>query len=124
MKKDYRDKPKGIKRIFFAFVNTGKGFVWLSKNEAAFKQELVFCIGLVVLSFSIGLGVLEQVLLISTLLFVLFAEIVNTAIEVVVDRVGLERHPLSGLAKDLGSAAVFLSLVMAVIVWGAVLWTA
>lgn len=124
MKRDYRGKPKGLKRICLAFVNTGKGFIWLSKNEAAFKQELVLSFGLIVLTFSLGLGVLDQMLLISTLLFVLFAEVVNTAIEVVVDRVGLEYHPLSGLAKDLGSAAVFLSLVIAVIIWGAVLWTA
>lgn len=124
MNRDYQDKPKGLKRLLLAFVNTGKGFVWLTKNEAAFKQELVLCSGLIALSFNLGLGVLEQVLLISTLLFVLFAEVVNTAIEVIVDRVGLEHHPLSGLAKDLGSAAVFLSLLMVMMIWGAVLWTA
>jgi diacylglycerol kinase (ATP) len=100
-------------RILFAFKNSGKGFQWLLKNEAAFQQELVLAVLLVPLSFSINETLSELLLLLMTLALVLIVEIFNTAIETVVDRIGLEHHELSGLAKDLGSAAVLLSLLFA-----------
>jgi diacylglycerol kinase (ATP) len=73
------------------------------------------------LSFAFNISVSEQIILIIAILFVIFTEILNTAIEAVVDRVGLDIHPLSGLAKDLASAAVGLSLFIAILVWIAVL---
>lgn len=121
MKFDNKNKNKGIKRIVSAFDNTCKGFYWLGKNEAAFKQEIVLTILLTAVSFLLEVSSLEHVLLICSLLLVLLTETLNTAIEAVVDRIGLELHELSGLAKDLGSAAVFISLVIAVVVWGGIL---
>ena len=93
---------------------------WLLKNEAAFKQE---CILLIVASVALifwPIAVVEKAVLFSAILFVIFAEIVNTAIEVTIDRMSKEIHPLSGLAKDLGSAGVLVSMLIAIVLWSAV----
>ena len=116
------NKKTGMMRILFAFKHSGKGFQWLLKNEAAFQQELVVAVLLVPLSFLINETLSELLLLLMTLALVLIVEILNTAIEAVVDRIGLEHHELSGLAKDLGSAAVLLSLLFAAGVWLTFLW--
>ena len=116
------DRKTGIMRILFAFKHSGKGFQFLLKNEAAFQQELVLAVLLVPLSFLIKQTLTELLLLLMVLALVLIVEILNTAIETVVDRIGLEHHELSGLAKDLGSAAVLLSLLFASGVWLTFLW--
>ena len=121
MKFDNQNKKKGIKRIISAYLNTCKGFYWMSKNEAAFKQEIILTIVLTIVSFLLDVNPLERVLLITSLLLILLTETLNTAIEAVVDRISLEIHELSGLAKDLGSAAVFISFTIAVVVWGGIL---
>lgn len=118
---DNKNKKTGMKRITSAFINTGKGLLWMSKNEAAFRQEVTLFSALAVVSLFLEVTVLERVMLISALLLVLLIETLNTAIEAVVDRIGLEFHQLSGLAKDLGSAAVFISLIIAVLVWSGIL---
>lgn len=115
-------KITGLKRLYFALLNSAKGFAWLIKNEAAFKQELLLGIFLMAYSFTLEISALEQLLLIGVLLFVLIVEIINTAIEATIDRIGLEHHPLSGLAKDLGSLAVLLSLFFATATWVVMLW--
>ncbi|WP_435217096.1 diacylglycerol kinase [Luminiphilus sp. nBUS_07] len=115
-------KNTGVTRVLLAFRNSGKGFKFLIKNEAAFQQELVLAILLAPLSFLISQSLSELILLLLTLALVLVVEILNTAVEAVVDRIGLEHHELSGLAKDLGSAAVLLSLLFAAGVWLAFLW--
>ena len=115
-------KNIGVTRVLLAFKNSGKGFKFLIKNEAAFQQELVLAILLAPLSFLISQSLSELILLLLTLALVLVVEILNTAVEAVVDRIGLEHHELSGLAKDLGSAAVLLSLLFAAGVWLAFLW--
>jgi diacylglycerol kinase (ATP) len=116
------DKKSGIIRILFAFKHSGRGFQFLIKNESAFQQELVLTVLLVPLSFLINQTLTELLLLLLTLALVLIVEILNTAIETVVDRIGLEHHELSGLAKDLGSAAVLLALLLAAGVWLTFLW--
>ena len=116
------DRKTGIMRILFAFKHSGKGFQFLLKNEAAFQQELVLAVLLVPLSFLVKQTLTELLLLLMVLALVLIVEILNTAIETVVDRIGLEHHELSGLAKDLGSAAVLLSLLFAAGVWLTFLW--
>ena len=121
MKFDVNNKPKGLRRLVLANENSLKAFRWLYKNEAAFRQELLLLLLLTPITFLFDITRLEQVTLIISLLFILFTEIINTAIEAVVDRIGLEIHPLSGLAKDLGSAAVFISLVIASLTWLAIL---
>ncbi|MDG2176052.1 MAG: diacylglycerol kinase [Gammaproteobacteria bacterium] len=112
----------GIKRIISAFQNSIKGFKGGWKNEAAFRQEVIGCIVLVPLGFYLGEGGVEKALLVGVCFLVLIIEILNSGIEAVVDRVGEEHHELSGLAKDLGSAAVFISLVLVGITWGLILF--
>jgi len=116
-------KYTGLKRVYFALINSFRGFVWLINNEAAFKQELIISAMLTLFSFYLSIDALVQLLLVSVLGFVLIIEIANTAIEVTIDRIGLEHHPLSGLAKDLGSLAVLLSLFVALATWSVVLWS-
>lgn len=104
----------------FGFTLNGLGFAW--RNEAAFRQELVVAAILLPAAFFVGVTPVEKLLLIASVFAVLITELLNTAIEAVVDRFGGDVHPLSGAAKDLGSAAVFLSLVLAAAVWGTFLW--
>ena len=114
---DNTNKPKGINRVILASLNSFRAIKWLYLNESAFRQELLLLIIAIPVSFLFDISAKEQVFLILAIVFIMFTEIVNTAIEAVVDRVGLEIHPLSGLAKDLGSAAVFLSLIIASSIW-------
>jgi len=118
---DKDNKPKGVKRLVLATLNSSRAIGWLLKNEAAFRQELILLLVLIPVTFLFQINLNQQLVLIISILFILFTEIVNTAIEVVVDRIGLEIHPLSGLAKDLGSAAVLISMIVALLIWGAVL---
>lgn len=112
-----KNKPKGIKRIYLASLNSFRAFKWLYQNEAAFKQELVLLILSIPVTFLFDISVAEQLILILSVVFIIFTEVINTAIEAVVDRVGLEIHPLSGLAKDLGSAAVLISVITTTVIW-------
>lgn len=109
-------------RITRAFVSTLKGLRFAWHNEAAFRQEVLATILLVPAAFFVGSTPVEILMLIGVLLLVLITELLNTAIEAIVDRFGNEIHALSGAAKDLGSAAVFMSLVLAAVVWGTFLY--
>lgn len=117
-----RNKPTGLTRLFKAFGNSMKGFVGVYQHEAAFRQELLLAVVLVPLGLYLGQTGLERAVMVGSVLLVLLVEILNSSIEAVVDRIGLERHELSGLAKDLGSAAVFLSLVMVAVTWVLILF--
>lgn len=114
---DNKNKPTGLKRIYLASLNSFRAFKWLYQNESAFKQELLLLIVVIPITFLFEISVKEQAMLVLSVVFIIFTEILNTAIEAVVDRVGLEFHPLSGLAKDLGSAAVLISMIIAIIIW-------
>ncbi|GAA0814578.1 diacylglycerol kinase [Colwellia asteriadis] len=114
---DNKNKPKGLKRIYLATLNSTRAFKWLLKNEAAFRQELMLLICSIPLTFLFKITLKEQLILIISVLFIIFTEIINTAIEAIVDRIGLEIHPLSGLAKDLGSAAVLICILISSGVW-------
>lgn len=112
----------GILRIIYTLVHSYNGFKWLCKNEAAFQQELALFIPLTVFAFWLDLPATHTLLVILSMVFVLFAEMVNTAIEAVVDRISLDYHLLSGVAKNIGSALVLLSIISSLTVWGTVLW--
>lgn len=117
-----RPKPRGFLRLWRAFGNSAKGFRGAFREEAAFRQEL----GLSLLLFPLGLWLgddgIERALLVGPIFIVLIVELLNSAVEATVDRIGLERHKLSGLAKDIGSAAVFTSFALLATVWVLVLW--
>jgi diacylglycerol kinase (ATP) len=107
----------GISRVIHAAGYSIKGFKAAWINEAAFRQELVIAIPLCVIAFLVDVTVVERILLISSVIWVLLAELFNSAIEAVVDRIGSELHDLSGRAKDIGSAAVFVSIGLALFIW-------
>ena len=113
---------RGIKRLWLSFGYALQGLKAAWANEAAFRQEVVMCAVLIPAAFWLGRDLPEQALLIAACLFALIVETVNSAIEAIVDRIGPEIHELSGRAKDLGSAAGLLSLVLLVVVWGFVAW--
>ncbi|MDD8060837.1 MULTISPECIES: diacylglycerol kinase [Shewanella] len=115
-------KRQGLMRLLFTCKHTFNGLKWMCRNEAAFQQELMLFVPLTLFACVANITAVQSAILVIALLFVLFAELVNTAIEVVVDRIGLEFNTLSGLAKDISSAFVFVSMLMAAIVWWAVLW--
>ena len=110
----------GVKRIFSAFFYSMDGFRAAWKYEHAFRQELMVVVPGIVLALLLPVSTLEKLALVAVLLLVLVVELLNSAIEAVVDRVSLDRHPLSKNAKDLGSAAVLLACVMALATWGAI----
>jgi len=107
----------GIARIIAAGGYSWQGLIAAYQHEAAFRQELFLCVILLPAALWLGDTGLESALMIASLFIVLIAEIINSAIEAVVDRFGSELHELSGRAKDMGSAAVFLALLNVAVVW-------
>ncbi len=92
------------------------------QSEAAFRQELILVLFMLPVALLVEVPMVERILLIMTLMIVLIVELLNSAIEAVVDRIGHEIHPLSGQAKDIASAAVFIALALCGITWLLILW--
>ena len=107
----------GIRRIINAFGYSMQGLRAAFKYESAFRQETVLLIILLPLAILLGQNIVDYSILIGSLLLVLIVELLNSAVENVVDRVGDEHHKLAGRAKDIGSAAVFVSLVNVGVIW-------
>lgn len=114
-------KETGLKRLLHAFVYSAHGLKagWA---EPAFRQEALAALVLLPLACWLGNTWLERAVLAGTVVAIMVVELLNTAIEAAIDRVGLERHPISKKAKDLGSAAVLLCLVFATAVWVGAWW--
>ena len=112
---------KGIKRLLAATSNSRKGFVAAWTHEEAFRQELLLVLVTSPAALILGNTWIERALLLASVLQILIVELLNTGIEVVVDRIGPEHHELSGRAKDVASAAVFVSLVLAASTWALIL---
>lgn len=113
-----KPEPVGMfRRLFNATCYSLKGYAAAWKHERAFREETVALIVVIPLALWIGNSVLQKAALISSWLLVMLAELLNSAVEAVVDRIGSEHHELSGRAKDLGSAAVFTALCIAAIIW-------
>lgn len=110
----------GVKRIYAAFSYSMQGFRMAWKSEHAFRQELMLVIPAAVIALLLPVSSLEKLALIAVLVLVLIVELINSAIEAVVDRISFERHPLSKNAKDFGSAAVFLALSLAGATWAVI----
>jgi len=112
----------GLKRIFSALFYSLEGFKSAWKHEHSFRQELVLVVCGVIVALFLPISAYQKLMLIVVLLMILIVELINSAIEAVVDRVSLERHSLSKNAKDFGSAAVLLTLIIAVATWVVVLY--
>ncbi len=108
---------RGLRRLINAARWSMKGFRSTFKNEEAFRQELLLLVILAPIGYWVGENGVEQALLIGSLLFLLIVEMLNSAVESVVDRIGPEQHELSGRAKDQGSAAVFVAVTLVIITW-------
>jgi diacylglycerol kinase (ATP) len=112
-----RYKPRGFTRVLRAVGASLRGLTGAFRDEAAFRQELAFAAVVIPLGLWLGHTGIERALLIAPVLLTLIVELVNSAIEATVDRIGFERHALAGLAKDIGSAAVLMSFVLLTAVW-------
>jgi len=108
---------RGLTRVLKASFYSYKGVLAAFRNEAAFRQEVAIAAVLVPFAVWLDVSHLERIILIASIFVVLIVELLNSAIESVVDRVGYEHHELAGRAKDMGSAAVSLSLFMLIFIW-------
>jgi diacylglycerol kinase (ATP) len=112
----------GVKRVFSAIGYSLDGFKTAWRSEAAFRQELLVVVIGTVSALSLRISAFEKLMLIGVLVLVLIVELINSALEAVVDRISLEPHPLSKNVKDIGSAAVALAIGLAAAAWGVVLF--
>ena len=113
---------QGLRRWLTALSFSIAGLRACWQQEPAFRQEAFFAVFMIPGSFWLGSNAVERALLVGSVLLVLIVELINSAIEAVVDRVSKDPHSLSGFAKDLGSAAVLLSLVIVWLTWGLIAW--
>jgi diacylglycerol kinase (ATP) len=114
-------KNKGLMRLVKAIGFSYQGFKFAFKNEAAFRQEFLLFALLTPLALWLDLSSVEKLLLILALVSVMVVELLNSAIEAVVDRIGYEKNPLAGAAKDMASLAVLISLIAAAAIWAVLL---
>ena len=112
---------KGLKRLINACYFSVAGFKATWTHEEAFRQEVILFVISTPIAIWLGHTAIEKVLLIGSIVLVMLVELLNSAVEAVVDRVGFEHHELSGRAKDIGSAAVMLSLAWAATTWASIL---
>lgn len=111
----------GLDRVIQAWRNSRAGLRTAWRTEAAFRQEVLLCVVLLPLALWLGRDGVERALLAASALLVIIVELLNTAVEYAIDRISLESHELSKTAKDLGSAAVLLTLALCALVWLAIL---
>ena len=121
MESPYKGKT-GLKRLWNAFGYSLAGFRAAYKHEDAFRQEVLLAAVLIPLSLWLPVGPTAKALMIASVLLVIIVELLNSAIEATVDRISLDNHDLAKRAKDIGSAAVLVSLINTVVVWGLMLW--
>ena len=117
-----KQQKTGLKRLVSATIFSIAGLRAALRTETAFRQECAVTLILTPLGFWLGQTAVERVLLVGSCLLVLIIELLNSSIEASVDRVGTDYDPLAGRAKDLGSAAVFVSLILTLLVWGLIGW--
>ncbi|WP_281776223.1 diacylglycerol kinase [Polynucleobacter sp. KF022] len=111
---------RGLTRAWHAAKNSWCGLVYAFREESAFRQELTLLVLLMPIAFALPISLLEKSLLVSSLVMVLVIELLNSSVEAAIDRISFEHHDLSKRAKDFGSAAVMLALVVAALLWIAV----
>ena len=108
---------KGLTRAWHAAKNSWCGVVYAFKEESAFRQELTLLIICIPIALFLNVSILEKVALICSIIMVLVVELLNSSVEAAIDRISFEHHDLSKRAKDFGSAAVMLALLVAVLIW-------
>lgn len=113
---------KGLTRLWNALGYSRDGIAAAWKNEAAFREEILLAAITIPLAFYLGKTGIERALMVGSIILILIVEILNSAVEAVVDKASPEKHELAKRAKDMGSAAVLFSLINAAVVWACVLW--
>ena len=113
---------RGLTRAIHAAKNSWHGLIFAFKEESAFRQELVLLVVLSPIALLLPVGHVEKALMICSLIMVLVIELLNSSVEAAIDRISFEHHDLSKRAKDFGSAAVMLALLIAFVIWAAVLY--
>ncbi len=113
---------KGLTRAFRAAVNSWNGLIYAYKEESAFRQELALGLILIPLAIFLPVSPIEKILLISSVVLVLIVELLNSSVEAAIDRISFEVHDLSKRAKDFGSAAVMLALLLCFMTWAVIVW--
>ena len=111
---------RGLTRAWHAAKNSWHGLVYAFQEESAFRQELTLLIVLTPIALLLSVSYLEKALLIGSLLMVLAIELLNSSVEAAIDRISFEHHDLSKRAKDFGSAAVMLALIIAIMMWASI----
>ncbi|MGZ0656462.1 diacylglycerol kinase [Coraliomargarita sp. W4R53] len=114
-------KNTGMRRVFKAFFYSMEGLSSSLKYEAAFRQEVLLAVVLIPASFLLQVPLVQQLVLVASVILVLIVELLNSAVEAVVDDISLRNRPLAKRAKDMGSAAVLLSLLNCLICWASVI---
>ncbi|MBL6838061.1 MAG: diacylglycerol kinase [Puniceicoccaceae bacterium] len=114
-------KNNGIQRVFKAFVYSLEGLASSMKHEAAFRQEALLAVILIPASFLLHVPIAQHLVLVASVILVLIVELINSSIEAVVDDISLRNRPLAKRAKDMGSAAVLLSLINCLVCWASVI---
>ncbi len=122
MESPYKGKT-GLRRLINALGYSRDGLKTAYKNEDAFRQEVLLAVILIPLAFVVESAAIPRTLLVGSVLLVLIVELLNSAVEATVDRISLDHHQLAKRAKDIGSAAVLLSLVNLAVVWGLILFS-
>jgi diacylglycerol kinase (ATP) len=112
---------KGITRAFRAAINSWNGLIYAFKEESAFRQELALSLILIPLAIYLPVTPIEKILLIASVILVLIIELLNSSVEAAIDRISFEVHDLSKRAKDFGSAAVMLALLLCALTWAIIL---
>jgi diacylglycerol kinase (ATP) len=112
---------RGLVRAWHAAKNSWRGLVFAYREESAFRQELTLIILLTPIALWAPVSHLEKALMMGSLILVLVVELLNSSVEAAIDRISFEQHDLSKRAKDFGSAAVMLALILAAMIWGTVL---
>lgn len=116
------EKNRGVKRLFYALIYSWQGLISALKHEEAFRQEFIAFLILTMVSCFLDVSAIERLLMIGTLVLVMIVEILNSAIETTIDRVSYDKHKLSGRAKDYGSFAVLMSILVATATWLTILF--
>jgi diacylglycerol kinase (ATP) len=120
MESPYKGKT-GLRRLLNAFGYSLAGFRAAYKHEDAFRQEVLLAVILIPLALWLPVGLIGRALMIGSVLLVIIVELLNSGIEATVDRISLDSHDLAKRAKDIGSAAVLVSLINTIVIWGLVL---
>ena len=112
----------GLRRIFHAFKYSIDGITATFKSESSFRQDVILCILAAVLSCFLDVSTLSRIIMLFSLMFIIIAELVNTALETIVDRISPDKNPLSKKAKDIGSAIVMITIICVCALWVALIF--